>query len=274
MRSAVGPVRTLTGVAFTAVFAVPLYVVIVNAFKPLSEITHNPVALPNHWTIENFAKVLSRYSGFTLSLLNSIMITATSALPALALAAGLGYVIARRAGLGMQILQLLLLGGLMIPTQVILVPIASVLDALGMLGTFPGLILFNIGYYLPFGVFIFARFARQVPRELDEAASIDGAGLVRTFFAIVLPIMRPALASVLIFLGVWIWNDFLNPLILLGPSTGTTVTTGIYQAVGMFQTDYGAIFALMVLAATPIVGLYLLMQRQFMEGLTSGALKG
>ncbi len=104
--------------------------------------------------------------------------------------------------------------------------------------------------------------------ELEDAAAIDGATRTQVFWRIVFPLLRPATASVLIFLGVWIWNDFLDPLIILGPSQGTTITTGIYRAIGQYQADFGTVFALMFLATLPVL------QKHFVKGLTGGATKG
>jgi raffinose/stachyose/melibiose transport system permease protein len=114
----------------------------------------------------------------------------------------------------------------------------------------------------------------QIPRELEEAAAIDGAGRFQIFWKIVFPLLRPATASVMIFLGVWIWNDFLNPLIILGPSKGTTITTGIYRAIGQYQADFGQVFTLMFLATLPVLIFYLALQKDFVKGLTGGATKG
>jgi raffinose/stachyose/melibiose transport system permease protein len=171
-------------------------------------------------------------------------------------------------------LMLVLLCGLMIPPQVILMPVTRVLRVAHLMTTLQGLVLFNVGYYVPFGVFVFAGFMRSIPVELEEAAAIDGAGKARIFWRIVFPLLRPATASVVIFLGVWIWNDFLDPLIILGPSQGTTVTTGIYRSIGQYQSDFGTVFALMFLATLPVVIFYLLLQRHFVKGLTGGATKG
>jgi len=172
------------------------------------------------------------------------------------------------------VLTLVLLAGLMIPPQVILIPIADVLRAGHLMGTVQGLVLFNVGYYVPFGVFVFSGFIRTVPIELEEAATVDGASPAKVFWRIVFPLLRPASASVLIFLGVWIWNDFIDPLIILGPSRGTTITTGVYRAVGQYQSDFGSVFALMFLATLPVLAFYLALQRHFVKGLTGGATKG
>jgi raffinose/stachyose/melibiose transport system permease protein len=170
--------------------------------------------------------------------------------------------------------MLLLLCGLMIPPQVILMPVTQVLRATHLMTTLQGLILFNVGYYVPFGVFVFSGFIRTVPVELEESAAIDGASPGQVFWRIVFPLLRPATASVLIFLGVWIWNDFIDPLIILGPSQGTTITTGIYRSIGQYQVDFGGVFALMFLATLPVLIFFLALQKQFVKGLTGGATKG
>ncbi|MGW3731291.1 carbohydrate ABC transporter permease, partial [Streptomyces sp. NPDC000851] len=134
--------------------------------------------------------------------------------------------------------------------------------------------LFNVGYYVPFGVFVFSAFVRTIPVELEEAAAMDGSGRFGTFWRVVFPLLRPATASVLIFLGVWIWNDFLNPLIILGPAGGTTVTVGVYRSLGQFQRDFGSMFGLMFMATLPVLVFYLALQKHFVKGLTGGAVKG
>jgi raffinose/stachyose/melibiose transport system permease protein len=149
-----------------------------------------------------------------------------------------------------------------------------VLRIAGLMTTLQGLVLFNVGYYVPFGVFVFSGFIRGVPVELEEAALLGGASRTQVFWRIVFPLLRPATASVMIFLGVWIWNDFIDPLIILGSNRGTTITTGIYRSIGQYQADLGSVFALMLLATLPVLIFYLALQKQFVKGLTGGATKG
>ncbi|MGI8335069.1 carbohydrate ABC transporter permease [Actinomadura scrupuli] len=267
--------RPLVALAIAAVFAVPLYVLCVNVIKPGPKIAGSPAGLPIPPTLDNLSAVLSRPDRlFWVSLTNSVIVTAASIIILTVLSAMLGHYLARARGRAAQLLTVLLLSGLMIPPQVILIPITQVLRAVHLMTTVQGLVLFNVGYYIPFGVFVFTGFVRSIPLELEEAAAIDGAGRMRVFWRIVFPLLRPATASVLIFLGVWIWNDFIDPLVILGPSQGTTVTTGIYRAIGQHQSDFGAVFALMFLATVPVLVFYLALQRHFVKGLTGGATKG
>jgi raffinose/stachyose/melibiose transport system permease protein len=266
--------RPTVALTVGAVFFLPLYVALVNVVKDGSRIASDPLALPIPPTLEHLHRVLTRSDRlYWVSLTNSLIVTSLSIGVLTVLSAMLGHYLARARGWWVRPLTLLLLCGLMIPPQVILLPITRVLRTFELMGTVQGLVLFNVGYYIPFGVFVFAGFVRTIPVELEEAAAIDGASRFQTFWLVVFPLLRPATASVLIFLGVWIWNDFLNPLIILGPSRGTTITTGIYRSIGPYQSDFGAMFALMFLASLPMLLFYLSLQRHFIKGLTGGALK-
>ncbi|GAA4576234.1 carbohydrate ABC transporter permease [Planotetraspora kaengkrachanensis] len=267
--------RPLVAVFVGAAFFLPLYLVVVNVFKPGAEIVPHPAALPLPPTLDNVDAVLSRPDNlFTFGLINSIAVTALSITILTVLSAMLGHYLARSKRVLAKVAMVTLLCGLMIPVPVILEPITGVLKTLGLMTTLQGLILVNVGYYVPFGVLLFMGFVRSVPLELEEAAELDGASKLRVFWQVVFPLLRPASASVLIFLGVWIWNDFLTPLILLGPDSGTTVTVGVYRAIGQHQSDFGAVFAFMFLATLPILVFYLALQKNFVKGLTGGAVKG
>jgi raffinose/stachyose/melibiose transport system permease protein len=268
-------VRPVLAVAVAAVFFLPLYIALVNVFKRGYLISREPLTLPIPPTLDNIIAVMRRPDQlYWVSLTNSIIVTSTSIIILTVLSAMLGHYLARNRNAWTRWLLLLLLCGLMIPPQVILLPIVQVLQFFQLMGTLPGLILFNVGYYVPFGVFVFTGFIRSVPVELEESAAIDGASRLQIFWRIVFPLLRPATASVLIFLGVWIWNDFIDPLVILGPGLGTTVTTGVYRSIGQYQADFGSLFAMMFLATLPVLVFFLLLQRQFVKGLTGGATKG
>lgn len=274
-RSAVPWLRPIVAIVVSAAFFVPLYLVCVNVIKRGDLITKEPAALPIPPTLDNIQAVLTRPDGlFWVSLTNSLIVTVLSILALTVLSAMLGHYLARSRSAWARALTVVLLCGLMIPPQVILIPVTDVLRFTHLMTTLQGLILFNIGYYIPFGVFVFTGFIRTVPVELEEAALIDGASRMQVFWRIVFPLLRPATASVLIFLGVWIWNDFIDPLVILGPSQGTTVTTGIYRSIGQYQADFGSVFALMFLATLPVLIFYLALQKHFVKGLTGGATKG
>lgn len=267
--------RPVTALVISAFFVVPLYMILVNVVKVGEKITQDPAGLPIPFTLEHLTGLLTRSDNlFWASLTNSVIVTTLSIVILTVLSAMLAHYLTRSRSRWARLAMLLLLSGLMIPPQVILMPITQVLQFLGLMGTVQGLVLFNVGYYIPFGVFVFSGFLRGIPIELEEAAAIDGASRTRIFWRVVFPLLRPATASVLIFLGVWIWNDFIDPLVILGPSQGTTITTGIYRSIGQYQADFGTVFALMFLATIPVLIFYLFLQKQFVKGLTGGATKG
>ncbi|GAA2324206.1 carbohydrate ABC transporter permease [Nonomuraea roseoviolacea subsp. roseoviolacea] len=267
--------RPLVALAAGALFAIPLYIALINVFKYSRQVSADTMAPPAPLTLDNLVRVLTGPDNlFWSSLRTSVVVTSVSIVVLTLLSALLGHYLARHGGWWPRVIMVLLLCGLMIPPQVILIPVTQVLKALGLMSTIQGLVLFNIGYYVPFGVFVFSGFMKGVPRELEEAAAIDGATRWQTFWRIVFPLLRPATASVLIFLGVWIWNDFLNPLIIYGPRDGTTIMTGVYKSLGQYAADFGGMFALMFLATLPVLTFYLLLQKHFVKGLTGGATKG
>ncbi|SCF25923.1 carbohydrate ABC transporter permease [Micromonospora mirobrigensis] len=275
MTNRIRPVRAVVATAAAAVFGLPLYLCLVNVFKRNEQITAAPAALPAPITLGNLGRVLTRPDHlFWDSLLHSVLIVVPVLVCTIVLGSMLGYYLGREQGTAVRLLQGLLLIGLMLPFQVLLLPLSVLLRSVELQGSYLGLVLFNIGYYVPFAGFVYGRFMKTVPRELDEAAEVDGAGRLRTFAQIIVPLLRPVTASAAIFIGVWVWNDFLNPLVILGPAGGTTVTTGIYNAIGQYNTDFGSMFALMLLAALPVLAFFLALQDRFVSGLTAGATKG
>jgi raffinose/stachyose/melibiose transport system permease protein len=233
-------VRPFGTICVALLFLLPVFIVLINSVKESSQILGDPAGIPTNPTMRNFANALNpEKSDLLAGMQRSIMVTIVSALLTCLLSAGLAYTLARSRTKAAKVFTAILLAGFMVPGQVLLVPLVEVLRRLHLLGSYTGLILANVGFFLPFGLFVFTRFIRGISRELDEAAAIDGASKSRTFWVIIFPLLRPATASVLIFLGVWIWNDFLAPLIILGPLTGQTVITGLFYQVSARQvSDY------------------------------------
>ncbi|MDG4826990.1 carbohydrate ABC transporter permease [Asanoa sp. WMMD1127] len=270
-----GRTRVLVAAAVTLVFAAPIYLMLVNAFKPQERILGNPVAPPWPPTLDNLTEALSRPDNLIpLGLRNSLIVAVCSVALIVPLGSAFSFYISRRSGRVKAAILVALSAGLMIPPQVTLLPTIRILTWIGLDHSYPGLILANLGGgYLSFAVFVYVGFMRSVPDEIVQAARLDGASGLRIWWQIVMPLVRPATATVVIFLTLWIWNDFLNPLFILGPLQGQTITTGLYLTIGQYSVDYGQLFGIMFLAgALPVVG-YLTVQKQFVAGLTSGASK-
>lgn len=259
----------------TLAFILPIYIAFSSAFKTQEQILSSPLSPPIPFTFDNILDAINRPDRLIQGgLMNSILVTVLTLVVMIPLASALSFYISQRSGRVKGILLGVVALGLMVPPQVVLLPVVELLQSIGLANTYAGLILSNIGGgYMSFAVFVYVGFLRSVPQEIIEAARVDGATDLRIWWKIVMPLVRPATATVGIFLGLWVWNDFLNPLFILGPLQGQTITTGIYISLGQYSTNYAQLFGVMFLAAiVPLVG-YLVSQREFIHGLMSGASK-
>ena len=259
----------------TLAFVSPIYLTIVNAFKSQNQIIQNPQAPPAPPTLHNLTGALSRPDRIVqVGLANSAVTVIASLVLIIPLGAAFSFWLSRRSPRLRRMVLALFAAGLMIPPAVVLLPTIKVLTFVHLDHSYPGLILANVGGgYLSFAVFVYSGFLRSIPSEIVEAAAIDGAGALRIWWKVVMPLLRPASATVAIFLSLWIWNDFMNPQFILGPLRGQTITTGIYLSLGQYTTNYAQLFGVMFLAAIIPVAGYLAVQKQFIAGLTTGATK-
>lgn len=269
-----GATRLALALLVILAFVSPIYLTIVNAFKNNSAIESSPGSLPLHPTLSNLSAALNQPGHvLQLGLRNSMIVVVCSVALLIPLGSVLSFWISRKRTRSRRAILAALAAGLMIPPQITVLPIIHVLAHIGLDHTYPGLILSNLGGgYLSFAVFVYVGFMRSIPAEVIEAARMDGASSLRIWWKIIMPLVRPATATVGIFLSLWIWNDFLNPLLIIGPLTGQTVTVGLYESVSnQVQPDYGLQFGFMFLAALIPVVAYLLVQKQFRAGLTAGS---
>jgi raffinose/stachyose/melibiose transport system permease protein len=265
----------IAAVLLTLAFVSPIYLTIVNAFKTQDQIIRNPQAPPAPPTLQNLTGALSRPDRIVqVGLANSALTVIATLVLIIPLGAAFSFWLTRRPAPVRRIVLAIFAAGLMIPPAVILLPTIRILTFMHLDHTYPGLILANVGGgYLSFAVFVYSGFLRSVPDEIVEAAALDGAGTLRIWWKVVMPLLRPATATVAIFLSLWIWNDFMNPQFILGPLHGQTITTGLYLSLGQYSTNYAQLFGVMFLAAVIPVACYLTVQKQFIAGLTTGATK-
>ncbi|WP_263730725.1 carbohydrate ABC transporter permease [Cellulomonas sp. SG140] len=263
--------------AIALAMLVPLYVMVISAFKPQEEIIRHPLAIsPGTFTFSHmWAAITSSQfnviAAYGVTLLFVVLVNVCCLL----LSAPAAYVIARGRDRKHTLLLLLFVSGLFIPGQVTLIPVVFVLRVLHLIKTIPGFVLFETATTLPVTVFLFTAYLRTVPREIDEAAALDGASRMRAFWSCVFPVMRPVIATIVVLNSIGVWNDFVSPQIILGPRSGIyTVTTGVYAAVGEFSTDYTIVFPTLLLAIAPVVAFFIIMQRHIIGGLVAGATKG
>ena len=269
--------RLLAVVVLVLVMVGPLYLMLTNAFKSQHDILTEPFGWPSGGfslkylgdalTSPDF-NVVAAY-GVTL-----LFVVAVNVLNLLVVGPA-SYAIARGTRRYHRVVMLVLLAGLFIPGQTLVIPVIYVLKALGLIGTIPGFLLFETTLTVPTTVFLFVAFVQTVPRELDEAARIDGASRYGTFWRVIFPLMRPVVATAMVLNSVGVWTDFVNPQFILGPQSGVyTVTTGVYAAISRLSTDYTVVYPNMLLATAPVIVFYVFMQRRIIGGLTAGAIKG
>jgi raffinose/stachyose/melibiose transport system permease protein len=250
----------------------PIVIMVLSAFKPTAEIYMSPFALPQTWSTANLATIW-RETAFPRYLVNSLIVTSGSVSLILVVAYMAAYALARYTFRGNELVYLFFLSGLMVPLKLAIIPLLMQLTALGLINTHAGLILVYTAMGLPAAIFILTGFLRTLPAELEDQARIDGASEARIMGSIMLPLARPALVIAGIHNAVPIWNDFFFPLVFLQDERLKTLPQGLTIFMGEFNTDWGVLFAGLTLGALPITLLYILLSRQFIAGLTQGALK-
>jgi raffinose/stachyose/melibiose transport system permease protein len=258
---------------FVAVaFLFPVYALITLALKGRRQIANHPLSLPDPFTTHNFSDAW-RSASLGGALVNSTVITAVSVVLLVLIGSVAAYWLARKATRLSYGLYILFLLGIVLPFQLGTIPLFKLMDSLGIIGTWQSMILFYTGIQLPFTIFLYTGFIRALPSDYDDAAAIDGASHFQAFTKIVFPLLRPITGTVLILNAVFVWNDFFTPLLYLGGSPNETVPVRIFGFVGQYVSDYGLVFAGLVLAALPIIVIFLLLQRYVIRGFASG-LKG
>lgn len=256
----------------TLVFLIPVYILINLAFKPADDLTAGllPSTRP---TLDNF---IQAWTGSTLpqSILSSVLVTGLASIVVLAFSTMAAYPLARSTSRWANALFYAFLIGLLLPFQLGMIPLYMQIRDLGLLGSIWALVLIYSGAFMPFSIFLLTTFLRSsVPIEFEEAAQIDGCSHVRTFWHVVLPLLRPAVGTLFILNGVGIWNDFFTPLIYLAGSGQATIPMAIYNFVGQYTTNWSLIFASLIISMIPILTLYLIFQRYIIQGF-AGGLKG
>lgn len=264
--------------AFAAYYLMPVYVLVVTSLKSFAEVNlyrmWNP---PRSFSLESFRRALfggMGYQGLAPNILNSIIMVIPATLISAALGSLNGYIFARWQFRGANTLFTLALFGMFIPYQSILIPLVQTLRAIGLYGTIPGLILTHVIYGIPITTLIFRNYYATVPKELVEAARIDGAGLLGVYRRIMLPLSMPGFAVVLIWQFTSIWNDFLFAVTVAQNPAVQPVTVALNNLAGSFIVEWNVQMAGALLAALPTLLVYIFLGRYFLRGLLAGSLKG
>ncbi len=269
--------------ALLILFLFPFYIVFINTAKPNTLITDAPLQLPEQWSMlmTNVQRILDNpRMNYLSSLVNSLIITTASLVLIGVSSAMAAWVLVRtKTRLSFSIF-LFIIAGLVIPFQVVMLPLVQLLDILRNItgitwrDTHHAVIIAYMGFGAPLSVFLFHGFIKSIPLDIEEAAIIDGCSRPQVFFRIVLPILKPIFVTLLVLNGLWIWNDFLLPLLVIGTGgTTQTLPLAVANLAGGYVRQWDLILTALILSAIPVVILFLFAQKHIIKGMTSGAVK-
>ena len=258
-------------IVLTLFLLFPLYWIVTGSFKDVIAINaKQPVWFPVNPTMENYEKLFSRPA--FLWLFNIVFISAAAMVLTCITAALAGYALGKKRFIGQKVLFTIIICAMALPKQVIVIPLAQEMTMMGLIDTLWAVILPTVGW--PFGVFLMKQFAETIPGEILEAARVDGAGELRTFITVVLPMIKPGIGALAIFTFVNTWNDYFLQLVMLQTDTQWTLPLAISNLQGEMSSDFGLIMAGAALAAVPIIIVFIAFQKYFTQGIAMGAVKG
>lgn len=263
---------------YVIVFAVatislyPIFLMFLSSFKTNAEIFKNPLGLPTDFTLDTYRALMSKIP-FDQYFMNSVIVSVTSVVLVVVFCSLAAYYIARFKFSWNNAIFFIFLLGMMIPIKLGIVPLFILMRDLGLINSLWSLIFMNIATGTPLTMLILTGFFKTMPIELEEAARMDGAGNLRVLWSVLLPLMRPALGTVVIVNFISAWNDFFFPLIFITEKAKMTIPVGMLSLFGEHSADWGSLFAGLTLASLPMMILFFIASKQFMEGLTAGAVK-
>jgi raffinose/stachyose/melibiose transport system permease protein len=261
----------LIGIAsFTSLL--PIALAVMNALKTTVEISTNPLAPPVrlHW--ENFTSAWKN-AALGPSLLHSVEVAGLTIILVCVTAAPCAYVLARQQGRGWRYLTFYFMASITVPVQLYLYPLYFIFAKLGLVNSIPAVALIYTAIFSPFSIFLLRTYVLSIPYALEEASQVDGATAWQKFYYVVLPLMRPGLLTVAIIVGLNAWNEFVIAVTFLQNESNLTAIVKFYNLTGQYSTDWGEMLAAAVTIVLPVVLVFVLLQRRFIEGMTAGAVK-
>ncbi len=259
---------------YTVITLAPLVIVLSSSFRSIDNMTSH-IKLFSEFKLDSYISAFTRMN-FPVVFMNSVLTTFGSVIIIVLIASMAAYPIARIKNKKSRFLYYFFIAGLVIPSQMVIIPIAQMFNNLGIAyNRFTPMIMF-ITCSLPFSTFLFTGFMGSVPISIEEAAYIDGSSLFRRYFGIVFPLLKPATVSVIITQGIWIWNDYFFPMVFVSRSSQFSLPVAMIQFLGDRENpaQWNVLFASCILCALPLVVLFLVFQKQFVNGVAAGAVKG
>ncbi len=259
--------------SFWALLALlPLWMLLSISLKGEQELTRFPLSIPNVWRFGNYTQAW-KDAHLGVAFWNSLLITGCSLLAIIVIGAMAAYPLARFANRLTNGVYTLFVAGMVLPFQLAIIPLYKIIKAMHLMNSPISAILIYTTSHLAFTIFIYTGFMKSVPRELDEAALIDGCGPFRTFWQIIFPLMKPATSTVAIMNSLFIWNDLLVPLLFLQGRSSQTIPLAIFSFVGDYNNNWPLMFAAIVISSVPLIALFVFAQKHFVKGITAGAVK-
>jgi len=255
------------------IVASPVIYALLNSFRSYAEITKDPMGLPTTFTFDNYV-ALFQQTAFPEAVLNTLIITVGTVVLLVLIVPMAAYGIERVGGRTSRFLYVLFIAGLMIPFQVRMIPLVKGFDDVGLYSTLLSVILVHLGGAASFGILLYCSFIKGIPIEVEEAAHVDGAGRLRTFWLIVFPMLLPVTSAFVIIQSLGLWNDFFIPLVFLDSSSAGTINVAINRMVGLLTSQWQLIYTGAILAIIPSVAIFAGFQRYFIKGMSVGAVKG
>ena len=257
-----------------AVYIYPVFLMFTNSFKSFKEVLVNVVALPTHLEFANYTHVIEKINYGRL-FFNNVVITFTGILGIVFFSSLAAYILARRNTRFTRAAYMFCIIPMLVPFQTIMITLVKVMKTLHLSGSLLGLGLQYWGFGIPMAVFIYMGFIKTIPRAIDESATIDGASAFSTYVRIIFPLLKPVTATVMVLDVMWIWNDFLLPMLMVNSSPKTkTLTLAAYTFVGQYNTQWQYAMTAMVLALLPSILFFIFMQKHIIKGVVAGAVKG
>lgn len=255
------------------IYLFPIFILFLNSFKTQKGIYISAIALPDHatFTLQNYPESMRKLE-YVSAFLNSVGVTLVACAFIVILSAMAAWALVRNKTRASKGVFLLFAASMLIPFQCVMLPLVKVMGSLNLMNR-PGLIFMYVGFGSSLSVVMFHGFVKGIPMELEESAMIDGCGLMRRFFSIVLPLLKPIFVSVAVLNVMWLWNDFLLPSLVINQAGRQTLPLRTYQFFGQFSKRWDLASAALILAMIPIIIFYILAQKQIVKGITDGAIK-
>jgi raffinose/stachyose/melibiose transport system permease protein len=267
--------RELAVILVAVLFCLPFYLLVAISLDSTEQVFKTPLSFPSHPHFGNFSQAwaTSGQAGLGHALWSSLVITVSSVAGLIAAGSLCAYTIARRSGRLSSLLYLLFVVGIILPIQLAIIPLFVAMRHLGLTGDYLGIILLNIGLLMPLTVFLYTGFIRALPRDYEESARVDGAGILRTYARVVFPLLWPITATIAVLTGIFVWNEFFVALVFLEGSRIVTVPVALYNYFNDNGAQWNLIFAGIGITIAPILAFYVFAQRNLIRGF-SGGVKG